>query len=212
MKGCTTMLIKNNYKVLFHGDSITDAGRDRNDLHSLSPNGYTSFAAERFNKENPDMNVEFFNRAISGYRTCDTLTVLKRDLDEVKPDLVSLHIGINDVWRHYDSNSYTSGEQFEANLTEICKTIKATGAKLVILGLYHLPAPDKLGWADEVAEKVAITAKIAKEYADAYVNTDEVFKTVLGFGAPWERFSPDGVHPNVRGAEILSDCFIKAVK
>lgn len=205
------MLIKNNYKVLFHGDSITDAGRDRNDLHSISPNGYTSLAVERFNSEFPDLNVEFFNRAISGFRTCDLLSVLEKDLKEVKPDLVCLHIGINDVWRRYDQNIYTSPEEYEQNLTAILKTIDKSGAKCILLGLFVLPAPDKIHWRDEMNEKIKISAKLARKHADAYINVDEVFETLLELGAPWERFSEDGVHPNFQGAQILSDCFIKAI-
>lgn len=205
------MLIKKDYKVLFHGDSITDAGRDRNDVYSLAPNGHTSISAERFNAENPDMNVTFYNRAISGFRTIDLLKVLERDLEEVKPDLVCLHIGINDVWRRYDQNIYTSAEEFEQNFTAILKTIDKHGAKCVVLGLYGLPAPDKIHWREEINEKIKISAKLAKKHADAYVNVDEVFETLMELGAPWQRFSPDGVHPTFAGAQIISDCFIKAI-
>ncbi len=205
------MLIKKDYKVLFHGDSITDAGRDRDDVYSLAPNGHPFLSAERFNAEHPELNVTFYNRAISGFRTCDLLNVLERDLEEIKPDLVCLHIGINDVWRRYDSNIYTSAEEFEQNFTAILKTIDKFGAKCVVLGLYALPAPDKTHWREEVNEKIKISGKLAKRHANAYINVDEVFETLLDLGAPWERFSDDGVHPTFQGAQILSDCFIKAV-
>lgn len=205
------MLIKKDYKVLFHGDSITDAGRDRDDLYSLAPDSHPDISAKRFNAEHPELNVTFYNRAISGFRTCDLLSVLERDLEEVKPDLVCLHIGINDVWRRFDSNLYTSPEEYEQNFTAILKTIRKSGAKCVVLGLYAFLAPDKVHWRDEVNEKIKISAKIAKKHANAYINVDEVFETYLELGAPWNRFSNDGVHPTLQGAQILSDCFIKAI-
>ena len=100
-------------KVLFQGDSITDAGRDYADPHHLG-DGYPKYAAEAIRDRFPDETFEFINLGISGNRTTDLLERWQKDCIAVQPDVLSILIGINDTWRRYDSNLPMTVEEYEA--------------------------------------------------------------------------------------------------
>ena len=84
-------------KILFQGDSITDAGRNREDYHNLG-NGYPKFAAPIIAANHPEIDFEFINLGISGHQTIDLVNRLESDFVDIQPDIISILIGINDVW------------------------------------------------------------------------------------------------------------------
>lgn len=88
-------------RVLFQGDSVTDAGRDRTDPHHLG-NGYVRFAARMLEERRPDIEWEFLNLGMSCHRSKDLVARWQADCLDFKPDIVSILIGINDVWRGFD--------------------------------------------------------------------------------------------------------------
>lgn len=93
-----TVHIEPSTTVLFIGDSITDAGRNRDDPASLG-SGYAAMAAGWFAASNPSHRVRFINRGVSGARTVELVSRWDTDCLAHKPDVVSVMIGINDVWR-----------------------------------------------------------------------------------------------------------------
>ena len=119
-----------NPLILFRGDSITDAGRNREDPWNLGF-GYALMAAAWFKALFPEINGAFLNRGVSGDRVVDLKARWKEDCLDLKPDLVSIMIGINDCWRRYDSNIPMPVEKFEANYREILRQTKeALGAEI----------------------------------------------------------------------------------
>ena len=89
-----------NIRLLFQGDSITDAGRDKRDFHDLGP-GYPKYAAELLGKSNPEITFDFVNLGISGNRTDQLFDRLYPDAIALEPDVISILIGINDIWHRY---------------------------------------------------------------------------------------------------------------
>ena len=89
-------------KILFQGDSITDAGRDRSDYHDLGE-GYPKYAAEAIVSKYPDEDFEFINLGISGNQTADLVDRLQSDFIDIQPDFVSILIGINDTWHRAEN-------------------------------------------------------------------------------------------------------------
>ena len=88
-------------RILFQGDSITDAGRDYSDYHELGQ-GYPKYAAELIRDRFDDPKngtIEFINLGISGHRTRDLRARWQKDCIDLQPDIVSIMIGINDTWR-----------------------------------------------------------------------------------------------------------------
>lgn len=187
-------------KILFQGDSITDAGRDRSDPHNLA--GYTAFAAERLREKMADVEFEFVNLGISGNTTADLLDRFDSDFAAIGADVVVLLIGINDVWRKYDSNRFVSPEEFSERYLRIVRKIKETGAKLVVLEPFLLPSPDKRHFRADLAQFTDAIRDAAAEYADGYVPLDGILAKAR-LTAEEKTLSADGVHPAPAGQYIL---------
>ena len=197
--------LKRNSKLLFEGDSITDCGRDRADRNSLS--GYNRIIAAKSGL----YRVEAFNRAVSGNRSKDVLARLEDELAELRPDAFSLLIGVNDTWRRYDSNDPTSGMQFYDNLRGILSTVRARGAKIIVLEPFLLPTdPAKAVMREDLDLKIDITRSLAREFADEFVPLDGLFAELV-LKIPPEQLSADGVHPTELGNEYIARWWLERV-
>ena len=104
-------LIENNAVVLFQGDSITDAGRNRETGADFGW-GYANIIASLFTNRYPEKEVKFLNRGIGGDRVVDLERRWEADCLALAPTWVSVHIGINDTWRRYDNNSPMSVDEY----------------------------------------------------------------------------------------------------
>ena len=186
-------------KIVFQGDSITDAGRDRSDAHKLA--GYTTYVAEALGNEN-----EYFNFGISGDRSVDVLNRFDADFEVCgKPDVFCMLIGINDVWRNHDSNIYTSPEEYYNNVKAILTKVREVNpdCTIVLLEPFLLPAEDKAHWVGEVAAIIAKLRLLAYEFADAYIPYDGIFAKEYAF-EDWREYSLDGVHPTDKGNRLMA--------
>ena len=197
-------------KILFQGDSVTDAGRDRSQPSDMGF-GYPKYASAMIEDAFPDIDFAFVNLGISGNRTEDLVARMQSDFIEIQPDIVSIMIGINDVWHHYAfSCTYTSSEAFEQNYTTLLEEIKQkTNAKIMIIQPYLIDVPDKQILKAELAEKQEIVARLAEKYADVYLPMHEIFqadeaedKTV---------YAADGVHPTEDGACLIAQKYLEAI-
>ncbi len=198
-------------RILFQGDSITDAGRDYNDPHNLG-NGYPKYAAEILKEWFPEKELEFIDLGISGHRTCDLLARWERDCIEQKPDIVSILIGINDTWRRYDSNLPMSIEEFEENYRQLLTAIREkTAAKILMLEPFLLPAdPSKDRFREDLDPKIQVVRRLAREFADVFVPLDGMLAAAL-VGQEPNAYSDDGVHPNAEGAQLIGEWYADAV-
>ena len=205
-----------NIKIVFQGDSITDAGRDRRNYHDLGP-GYPKYAAELIEKDHPDAEFEFLNFGISGNRTDELFDRLYADGIAFNPDVISFLIGINDLWHRYGpARVATTDEQLALNYREILKRIKReTNAKIVILAPYTLDSEVVTCIKDlrkDLKTALPIIRELAAEYADAYVPLDELFEEAIKTQPYPMYYSADGVHPNENGAKFIGECYARAVK
>ena len=201
-----------NVRLLFQGDSITDAGRDKRNYYDLG-NGYPKYAAELLKNSNPEITFDFINLGISGNRTGQLFDRLYTDAISLQPDVISILIGINDIW-HRGPASYvaTTDEQIELNYREILKNLKAkTNAKIVMLSPYVLDAEDKAPIKNELATVLPIIRKLADEFADVYIPLDEIFEDAMATQPAPLYYSADGVHPNENGAKFIGECYARAV-
>ena len=100
-------------KILFQGDSITDAGRDRSDIHHLG-SGYPFYAARYIREKYPQKEFEFLNTGISGDRAESLLARWQTDAVALAPDIISILIGINDTWHNSgDDTDWMKTRYFE---------------------------------------------------------------------------------------------------
>ena len=171
-----TPSIPDNAVVLFQGDSITDAGRlDSGDGMGF---GYANLAAAWFSALYPEKHVRFINRGISGNRVVDLTRRWQKDCLDLKPDWVSILIGINDVWRRYDSHDPTSTEKYETGYRALLRqtTEKLPGVRLIVCEPFVLPVPaDRAAWREDLDPKIAAARRLALEFKALYVPLDGLF-------------------------------------
>jgi len=199
-------------RILFQGDSITDAGRDKRNYHDMG-NGYPKYASELIAKEISDADIEFINFGISGNRTCQLFDRLYNDGIVFQPDIISILIGINDIWHRYGlSKIETTDAQIETNYRAILERLKSqTNAKIVILQPYLLDC-DKIDHMRPDLERVLlIVRRLADEFADVYIPLHELFSEAIKTQPEPLYYSGDGVHPNVNGAKFIGKHYAEAV-
>ncbi len=198
-------------KILFQGDSITDAGRDYTDIHNLG-HGYPFYTAKAISEAFPDRDFEFIDLGVSGNRAENLRDRWTKDAIEIQPDVISILIGINDTWHRSAEKNWMPHEYFEECYRGILERIKKeTSAKIIILEQFLLPVPDKEFFHVDLDPKIQITRKLAREYADAFVPLDGIFAAASVEAAPTE-FAADGVHPTARGAELIASHYLEAFK
>lgn len=198
-------------RILFQGDSITDWGRDREDGASLGT-GYTLMAAGQYMKHHPQQQVTFLNRGIGGDRTSDLLSRWQADCLELKPDVLSLLVGINDCWRRYDSNMPTSIEQFEIHYRSLLQQVKALGTKLIVMEPFLLPVnEEQRAWREDLDPKIGVVRELAREFEARFVPLDGLFQAAAT-RAPMAYWLPDGVHASPAGNALIAEAWLQAVQ
>ncbi len=199
-------------RILLIGDSITDAGRDRRNYHHLG-NGYPLYAAELIRDAYPDTEFEFINFGISGNRTAQLFDRLYSDCIAFEPDIVSVFVGINDIWHRYiGSKILTTDEQVALNYRCILERLKReTHAKILMLAPYILDDAGKAHMVPDLERLLPVIDSLAEEYADAYVPLDKLFAKALEVQPAPMHYSPDGVHPNENGARFIAGHYFNAI-
>ena len=192
-------------RVLFQGDSITDAGRERSDPRSLG-NGYASLVAQDL------IDLEFYNRGVSGNRIFDLEARWDFEFESIQPDLVTILIGINDTWRRYDSNLTSDIPEFHSSLDRIAKKVRGRNSRLILLEPFLLPIPkDRERWREDLDPRIHTVRQVAREYADAFIPLDGIF-AAASCRTPMKDLAADGVHPTPAGHRLIADSLLPAIK
>lgn len=210
------MLLEENDLILFQGDSITDWNRYVEDPLSdpmQLGRGYVYAAANMLTALYPELNLRFVNRGISGNRSIDLVNRWEEDVIALKPDVLSVLIGVNDTWRRYDANDPTTTEQYEQNYRNILERTKATfpDIRIVMIEpfLLHV-SPEIESWREDLNPKILAARRLALEFADVYVPMDGYFAAASVQREP-STWSVDGVHPAGPGIALLAQKWVEAV-
>jgi lysophospholipase L1-like esterase len=204
--------IREHQVVLFQGDSITDAGRSRSDDSDLGQ-GYAAMVAAWFSALYPEKQVRFINRGISGNRAKDLRARWQQDCLDLKPDWVSILIGINDTWRRYDSGDATSTDIYEDNYRAILQSTRQNpSTRIIICEPFVLPVPpDRVSWREDLDPKIHIARRLAREFNAIYVPLDGIFAAASTQREP-AFWAADGVHPSPAGHALIAQSWLKAVR
>ena len=130
----------------------------------------------------------------------------------MKPDFISILIGINDTWRGYDSADPTSAEAYEKNYRTLLEWIRRDlpQTKLMVIEPFLIPTdPQKDCWHEDLDPKIQAARKLAREYADFFLPMDGLFQSLLVKGARPEELSEDGVHPTQMGHAVIASEYLK---
>lgn len=196
--------------VLFQGDSITDAGRDRQNEGSLGQ-GYAMMAAAWISARYPERRLRFLNRGISGNRARDLRARWQADCLDLRPAWVSIMIGINDTWRRYDRGDPTSVEDYERDYRAILEQTARTGARLILLEPFVLPVPeDRVAWREDLDPRIAAVRRLAREFGARLVPLDGIFAEAATRREP-AYWAADGVHPTLAGHGLIAWAWLHAV-
>ncbi|MBQ3589789.1 MAG: SGNH/GDSL hydrolase family protein [Clostridia bacterium] len=203
-------------RILFQGDSITDAGRSRDD-NSILGRGYPLLVEAALGLEAPNEH-EFLNRGISGNRIVDVYARIKSDIINLKPDVMSILIGVNDVWHELgESPNGVSAEKFFKIYSMLIEEVKEAlpNIKIMIMEPFVLEACSTTEhwefFSTEVAKRASMARKIAEKYNLPFIKLQEGFDD-LAKKAPNSYWLGDGVHPTPKGHEFIKNQWLKAFK
>ncbi len=197
-------------RIVFFGDSITDCGRDRNDIKSLGT-GYVKILSDKLRPIYPDMDIELINKGVTGDEVADLLERVQGDVIDLKPDAVVIMIGINNTLHKFKYGTEPDFHKFKVDLTELIKKLKRAGIIVIFLEPFLLPAPDKLRMRKVFDQELEIINEVCLKLCDEFVAFDEMFNGVA-VSIPYSEYSVDGVHPTHRGSRLIADTAIKAIR
>lgn len=200
--------------ILFQGDSITDAGRSRDD--SNIGNGYPLLVKGELMLEFPNQYV-MYNRGISANRVVDLYARVKADVINLKPDIMSILIGVNDVWHEYTSQNGVNEDKYFKIYSMMIEEIKEAlpNVKIMILEPFVLKASKTEEQWEDFRDGVQIRAEKAREIAEKYnlifVPLQEKFDEAAKF-APNDYWLRDGVHPTMAGNQLIKKEWMNAFR
>lgn len=204
--------------ILFQGDSITDAGRDKkkelaNNAWSFGT-GYAFLAASNLLNTFPEEELTIYNRGISGNKVYQLSDRWEKDCLELKPNLLSILIGVNDYWHKRNGKYDGTVEVYEKDYRALLKrTQKALpGVKLVLCEPFYVletSAVDET-WVKPMKEYQAAAKRISDDFNTIWVPFQKVFDEALKH-APGKYWAADGVHPSMAGAQLMAEAWLKAV-
>ena len=201
--------------ILFQGDSITDCGRDReNDVKTGI--GYPTMVKGQLGFDEATEQHTYINRGIGGNRIVDVYARIKKDIINLKPDLMSILIGINDVWHDVHSNpNGVSADKFYKIYCMLIEEIKEAlpNIKIMILEpfvLHGIATDDHWDFFDtETKKRAAMAKKVAEKYNLTWVPLQEGFDALLE-QAPSTYWLRDGVHPDAPGHDFIKRQWLAA--
>ncbi|MBR2461264.1 MAG: lysophospholipase [Clostridia bacterium] len=205
--------------VLFQGDSITDAGRSRDQDSNLG-RGYPHLIKAALNFREPQ-KYNFINRGISGNRIVDVYARIKLDIINLAPDFMSLPIGVNDVWHEFSRQNGVSEEKFEKVYSMLIEEIREAlpNIKILVMEPFALPASATEGVLEdgsskysafrlETEKRAAAAKRIAEKYSLEFLPLQKLLDDAAAATSP-EYWLADGVHPTEAGHALIAAEWIK---
>lgn len=193
-------------RILFQGDSITDGNRGR----SLDPNhilghGYAFIIAARHGAAFPERKLDFFNRGVSGNTVLDLEKRWAKDTLGLKPDLLSVMIGVN------DNSKGVSLEAYETAYDRILTEARAQNPKLKLVLMEPFVRHPGKPVPEGIVARQAIVAKLAQKHGAALVRLQKLFDDAAAKTAD-DYWVWDSVHPTYRGHQLLADEWERVVR
>ncbi len=201
-------------RILFQGDSITDCGRSREEVPAINSNalgaGYAYMTAADLWSQYPG-EYEVINRGISGNRVVDLYARWKVDCLNLRPDILSILVGVNDTW-HENYGNGVEVPRYERIYRELLQWTKDTlpDVKLILIEPFIGDGEDKAHMVAEVHERAVVTRKLAEEFQTVFLPAQAIFDAAAQ-RAPMSYWIGDSVHPTPAGHRLLADAWKKAM-
>lgn len=201
--------------ILFQGNSITDAGRSRSlfqaNTREALGEGYARMVALDLLDRYPDRSLQCYNRGVSGDTLADLSRRWERDTLPLLPDVLSILIGVNDLWQALSTGSGMNHADFRSRFRSLLSETRKSlpDARLVLCQPFTLPVgliPS--AWQEETGRLAASTIRLAEEYDAVLVPFQEMLVEAAADHPPASLLH-DGVHPTPAGHRLLADCWLE---
>jgi lysophospholipase L1-like esterase len=205
--------------ILFQGDSITDAGRKKEGNGFNNPeflgSGYAMLAAAALLEKHASLDLKVYNKGISGNKVYQLADRWEADCLDIKPDILSILIGVNDFWHKITGNYKGTIEVYKNDYIALLeRTRKALPATRLIIcepfAVSGVKAVDNK-WFPDFYEYQKASLAIAKQFGAVYIPFQKVFDEAEKH-APGAYWTADGVHPSLAGAQLMASAWLEAVK
>ena len=203
--------------ILFQGDSITDFGRSREPQSMTNEGlgtGYPMLVAARINADAPGAGYTVINRGISGNRVVDLYARWKIDALNLKPDVISILIGVNDTCHEFGAHNGVEPERYAKVYRELLAWTKSAlpDCKIVLcepfVSVFSAVTEE---WLPEINERRRIVKELADEFGALFIPFQSILDEAIAKSSP-ELILMDGVHPRLAGHQVMADAWVKAVR
>ncbi len=203
------MLIERNTKLLLFGDSVTDMNKKEpgEGLFEAIGVGYAADLQSFFATSYPDYNIRVINKGVSGNTSRDLVARYEKDVVPYRPENLLICIGINDVWRQFDTpliyEDAVSLEEYEENLTYIIESSKEFVKKLILVTPYYIEENESDRMRARMDEYSAVVKKLAEKYDAVFVDMQSAWVKILKYYHS-SYFTWDRIHPNSQGGMYMA--------
>ncbi len=208
------MKISDGQTILFTGDSITDCGRARPVGKGAGlGNGYVCLVDSFMAATNPECEITVLNTGISGNRVTDLDGRWQEDVLDIAPDWLSIMIGINDVWRQFDSPdvNQVSIDLYENIYRKLLEQTRSSLKGLVLMTPYLIDPDLSDPMREQMDKYSALVEKFTEEFDAIFVNTQAAFDNYLEHRSS-QTLCADRVHPNLTGHMIIARAFLEEIQ
>lgn len=211
------MIFENYDRIVFAGDSVTDMGSAQPVGEGLFDNvgrSYVRIIENMLSTWYPEVMLRVTNSGISGNTSKHLLERFQRDVIDLNPDWVFICIGINDVWRQFDSpamlDEQVTPEEYAANLEKMILSVKEKVKGIFIMTPYYME-PNKKDWMrvrmDQYGE---ICKELAEKYDCTFIDLQKMFDEYFQYRhscyIAWDRIHPNQIGATMIAKEVLSHC------
>ena len=199
-------------RILCQGDSITDGNRGRNaDPNHILGHGYQFIIAAKYGDDLANRNLTFINRGISGNKVSDLARRWPTDTIDLKPDLLSILVGVNDL------NYGVPTEEYERQYDQLlADTVRALPNVRLVLGEpFGLPVGGKKNdwehYRARLVERDEIVNRLGRKYHAPVVHYQQMFEAAAR-RASANHWIWDGIHPTYSGHQLMADEWVRTVR
>jgi lysophospholipase L1-like esterase len=211
-------LMKDNV-ILFQGDSITDSGRNKEDNSynnaRVLGTGYPMLSGSALLVKYASLNLKVYNKGISGNKVYQLAERWDKDCLEIKPDILSILIGVNDIWHKLNGQYNGTVEIYRNDYVALLERTKKAlpGVKLIICEPFAVrgvkAVDDK--WYPEFYDYQKAAREIATQFGATFIPYQKIYDEAQK-QAPGAYWTGDGVHPTLAGAQLMAQAWLAAIK
>ncbi|MDL2292087.1 SGNH/GDSL hydrolase family protein [Acholeplasma sp. OttesenSCG-928-E16] len=214
------MIFKKEDKIIFFGDSITWAGKLKEDGEGAPANhpfgnGFVTLLNSYFTIHYPELNLRLINKGIGGNRASDLLQRIDQDVIAHKPNWMFMMIGVNDAWRQFDSGQIKEflipDSEYKKNIELIVQKALGNGIGVILGSPFVVDKNKKDPLRAKLDTYNNILKEIATKYDLRYVDIQSRFDKVLNKIHSYV-MTNDRIHLNFTGHMIIMEEILAAIK